>query len=151
MRLYFYSTKEIYLETKVLSFHHTLIEYIDPKTGKRDITKDKYILSNIISDGKYYSTIKDLFDINNYHKDWIKKEDGTEILNKVTPEWLESTGDKEGLHELLNEREKQQKEKESMLYNIEKQRKEENLIKEELEIIIKEKQLINDKLEELED
>ena len=82
---------------------------------------------------------------------WIKKQDGTEIINRVTPEWLESTDDKEGLYELLNERENDQKEKESMLDNIEKQRKEENIIKEDLERIIKEKQLINDKLEELED
>ena len=131
------------------------VGHVDPKTGKRDSKKDKdkdkYILSNIISDGKYYSTIKDLFDMSDYHKEWIKKEDGTEIINRVTPEWLESTSDKEGLYELLNEKEEQQKEKQSMLDNIEKQRKEESIIVDELEIILKEKLLIQEKLEGLED
>ena len=151
MKLYFYSTKEIYLETKVLSFHHTLIEYVDPITDKRNNKKDKYILSNIISDDKYYSTIKDLFDTNIYHKEWIKKKDGTEIINKVTPKWLEEMEDKEGLHELLNERSKQQKEKESMLKNIEKQRNEESIIVKDLERILKEKNLIQEKIEGLDD
>ena len=35
--------------------------------------KDKYVLSNVISDGKYYSTIKELFDTNAIIKEWIKK------------------------------------------------------------------------------
>tara|TARA_Y100000389_G_C17469554_1_gene529061 strand:- start:1778 stop:8518 length:6741 start_codon:yes stop_codon:yes gene_type:complete len=146
--IYFFSTKELYQDTKVISFHHTLIEYIDPGTNKRDKSKDKYIISNIIRDGKYYSTVKELFDTNEEHKKWIKKEDNSEIIYKVTPPWLDSINDKEGLEELLNEKTKELKQTEKLLSDIEKKRKEEKLIKEEKERINKEIVMIEEKIDE---
>ena len=116
------------------------------------MNKDNYILSNIISNGSYYLTIKELFDINKtYYTNIIKKKDGTKIENKINPDWLENINNKEELYELSNTNKLNLKEIKEKLQNIENLRLEENTLYEEQLRLRKIDNLISEKLNLMED
>ena len=69
MDIYFEHTENLFNDTKILSFYHT-------------IYNNDYILSNIISDDKLINTIPGLKDIDHKHNLWLKNKDGIEIKDR---------------------------------------------------------------------